>query len=593
MTCSQPFVVLRADDDKVWWHFERPVAVLVAWREEDVLPHLRRAEAAVGAEGLFAVGFIAYEAAPAFDPALTVAPASPRLPLVWLGLFPPPEILTDLPLPDEDFTLGEWEPSVSPERYAHAIEQIKAQIAQGNTYQVNYTLRLRARFDGDPLALFRRLWQAQPTPYAAYLETDTFAVCSASPELFFRYEDGRVTARPMKGTAPRGRTLAEDEAQAQALRTSPKNRAENVMIVDMIRNDLGRVATIGSVAVPQLFTVERYPTLWQMTSTVTATTPVGVTGLFQALFPCASITGAPKVSTMRLIAALEGEPRGVYTGAIGYLAPDEGRCRARFSVGIRTVVVDKVAGQAEYGVGSGIVWDAETEAEYAECLLKARLLTVEPPVFALLESLRWTPDGGYWLLEGHLQRLGEAAAYFDVPLSIPAVQNALAELAASLSPRPYKVRLLVERDGCVRVEATPLEPMPTRPLQVALAPEPVDPADPFLYHKTTHRRVYERALAARPGYDDVLLWNTRGELTESTRANLVVRLHGRLYTPPVDCGLLPGVLRAALLAEGVIHERILTPADLARSEGIWLINSVRGWMEVGVRYPLPSDGEGR
>lgn len=580
MTFLRPVVILRADSEKAWWRFERPVAVLAAQRVEEVLPLLRRAEAAVAEEGLYAVGFLAYEAAPAFDPALTVVPASSDLPLVWLGLYPPPAVLDDLPASDGDFALGEWTPSVSPERYAEAIRAIKAQIAQGNTYQVNYTLRLRTDFEGDPWALFRRLWQAQPTPYAAYIETDTFAVCSASPELFFRYEDGRVTARPMKGTAPRGRTLAEDEAQAQALRASPKNRAENVMIVDMIRNDLGRVATVGSVRVPHLFTVERYPTLWQMTSTVTATTDAGVTDVLRALFPCASITGAPKVSTMRIIAALEGEPRGVYTGAIGYLAPAEGRPCARFSVGIRTVVVDKVAGRAEYGVGSGIVWDAETGDEYAECLLKARLLTAEPPLFALLESLLWTPDGGYWLLDHHCRRLSEAAVYFSVPLSLAEVEAALTGLAASLPPRPHKVRLLVAQDGRVRVEAAPLEPMPTRPLRVALAPEPVDPTDPFLYHKTTCRRVYDRALAARPGYDDVLLWNRRGELTESTRANLVVRLDGRLYTPPVDCGLLPGTLRAALLEEGVIHERVLTLADLARSERVWLINSVRGWMEV-------------
>jgi para-aminobenzoate synthetase/4-amino-4-deoxychorismate lyase len=583
MTLSPPFAILRAETAKAWWRFAQPVAVLVAYRVEEVLSRLRQAEALVCDRGLYAVGFIAYEAAPAFDPALTVVSPSAGLPLVWLGLFPPPDVGEELPSAEEDFILDDWEPSVTPDRYAEAIGQIKNQIALGNTYQVNYTLRLRAPCRGDPLALFRRLWQAQPTPYAAYLETADFAVCSASPELFFRYEDGRVTARPMKGTAPRGRTLAEDEAQAQALRTSPKNRAENVMIVDMIRNDLGRVATLGSVQVPHLFTTERYPTLWQMTSTVTATTRVGVTDLLRALFPCASITGAPKVSTMRLIAALEGEPRGVYTGAIGYLAPTaEGRCRARFSVAIRTVVVDKVVGRAEYGVGSGIVWDAETGDEYAECLLKARLLTVAPPAFALLESLLWTPEGGYWLLAGHLQRLSEAATYFAVPFSNAAAQNALTALAASLPPRPHKVRLLVARDGAVQVEAAPLDAPSLRPLRVALAAEPVDPADPFLYHKTTHRRLYEQALAARPGYDDVLLWNPRGELTESTRANLVVQLDGRLYTPPVTCGLLPGVLRAALLAAGVLHERVLTPADLARSEGVWLINSVRGWMPVAV-----------
>lgn len=336
--------------------------------------------------GLYAAGFLSYEASPAFDAALSVQPPDPDLPLLWFGLFRQPQVLQDLEQASRELQFpaqgcpfsdssAPWRPSISLKQFEQAIAQIKQAIAQGNTFQVNYTFRLHRQFRGHPWALFRDLMRLQPGNYAAFVETGRHAICSASPELFFLREGDRLTTRPMKGTAQRGQGCEGDRAQAQALQTSVKNRAENLMIVDMLRNDLGRIAKLGSVQVPRLFDVEQYPTLWQMTSTVTAQSNATMGEVFRALFPCASITGAPKASTMGIIRALECSPRKLYTGAIGYWGLDpQLQIQAQFNVAIRTVLLDLATGQAEYGVGSGIVWDSESSAEYAECVLKTAIL---------------------------------------------------------------------------------------------------------------------------------------------------------------------------------------------------------------------------
>lgn len=578
-----------------WLHFRQPLTVIQANQLDEVLSGLAQVEAAVQ-EGLYAAGFLSYEAAPAFDPALRTRPPS-SLPLLWFGLYHPAEVAAgwqvaggrwqevddaDQP-PTPDYHLGPWQATTGRPAYEQAIAVIKEQIAQGYTYQVNYTIRLRAPFEGNPWGLFVELAQAQQSRYAAYVDTGRFALCSASPELFFDLDGQRLVSRPMKGTAGRGRTLAEDEARRDWLRQSEKNQAENVMIVDMIRNDLGRIARLGSVHVPALFEVEKYPTVWQMTSTVAAETGATLTEILCALFPCASITGAPKVSTMRIIAGLEDEPRGVYAGCIGFVSP--GR-RAQFNVAIRTVVVDKEEGQAEYGVGGGIVWDSVAEEEYRECQVKARVLTVWRPDFSLLESLQWTPGEGYFLLEAHLKRLADSAAYFDFPLDVGLARQELDRLAAGLVSE-HKVRLLLAGDGTLTAEAQSLSSPPSEPLRLGLAPTPIDPADPFLFHKTTHRAVYEAARAARPECDEVLLWNDQGEVTEATTANVVVELNGALWTPPVECGLLAGVYRGWLLAQGVIREGRVILADLPRCAHVYLINSVRGWRPAVLTWRTP------
>ena len=564
-------VVMQSEDG--WWQFCDPVQVICTRDVGQVQAALREVETAVSQHHLYAAGFLSYEASAAFDLAAHPTQASDP-PLLWFGLYQHPESV-QLPSATAVSPGIDWHPAITEAVYQDAIAYIKDQIATGYTYQVNFTFPLVAPFHADPWALFCRLAQAQQAAYAAYLDIGSHVICSASPELFFQLDGDRLLSRPMKGTAPRGRTLVEDQANAAWLHHSEKNRAENVMIVDMIRNDMGRVAQIGSVHVPQLFAVEHYPTVLQMTSTVTARTTASLGDIFAAMYPCASITGAPKRSTTQIIKNLEKYPRGVYTGAIGYLAPER---RARFNVAIRTVVVNRSQGQAVYGVGGGIVWDSEAAAEYAECRLKARVLTQSRPKFHLLESLRWTPEAGYFLLEEHLARLGNSAAYFGYPADLPGIHQKLAEQAAALTAAA-KVRLLLAADGTINLEAAALAEMGGLPLRVALAPSPVDSDNLWLYHKTTRREVYEAARAACPHCDDVLLWNERGELTEATIANVVLELDGELVTPPVEAGLLAGTYRNWLLQHGRICERAILLTDLPRAGKIWLINSVRGWQE--------------
>ncbi len=538
------------------------------------MPSLRQIEALVDKRQWHAAGFVSYEAASAFDSALsTHAPSD--FPLLWFGLYPSPEEFT-LPDPDfEAYSLGTLVPSISPSEYERAIHRIRELIHSGDTYQVNYTLRLSAPFFGDPWHLFLAMVRAQPSGYSAWVDAGRWAVCSASPELFFRLEEGRMTCKPMKGTVKRGRTLAEDEALAEWLHGSEKNRAENLMIVDMIRNDLGRVADIGSVHVPGLFEIERHPTLWQMTSTVAANCRESLVGILAALFPCASITGAPKIRTTHIITELESTPRGIYTGCIGFITP--GRF-AQFNVAIRTAVVDRFARQADYGAGGGIVWDSASSDEYTEALLKARIFTDRHPEFSLLETMLWTPEDDYFLLDYHLQRLANSAVYFDYSLNLANIRGRLLDQVSSFSDKSQRVRLVVARNGVLEIEAAPLAESP-QPVRLKLAGAPVDSSDVFLYHKTTNRRIYEAARQTCFGCDDVLLWNERGELTESCIANIVVEVNGNLFTPPVESGLLAGTFRAWLLEQGRIRERVLRISDAKECSKIYLINSVRKWQE--------------
>ncbi|HZD51613.1 MAG TPA: aminodeoxychorismate synthase component I, partial [Woeseiaceae bacterium] len=515
-----------------------------------------------------------YEAAAGFDTACVTRPAG-KLPLACFGLFRQPR-LTAHPGDGETAATAPWRMSISRHDYAAGIAAIREQIAEGNTYQINYTVRQRASDVADPWALF--LGVASDAPYAAYIDGGDHVIVSASPELFFEMDGDAIACRPMKGTAPRGLTLEEDLALRERLRASPKDRAENVMITDMVRNDLGRIAEAGSVRAAALCEVEKYRTVWQITSTVQATSNASVARVFKALFPCASVTGAPKVASMKLIAALEDSPREIYTGAIGFMAP--GR-KARFNVAIRTAWIDRATNTATYGVGGGIVWDSDADAEYHECLDKARILSARAPRrdFELLETLLWRPEEGWVLRDAHLARMADSAAYFDFTFDRARLIAGLDELPARLLLEPCRARILLARDGAVRFEAAVLPSGDTAaPFRLRLAPHPVDRRNPFLYHKTTERSVYDEARAAAGDCDDVLLWNEAREITESTIANFVVRRRGRLVTPPVECGLLRGTLRQELLEEGRIHEERITLDALQDADEIWLVNSVRGWI---------------
>ncbi|RPI63956.1 MAG: aminodeoxychorismate synthase component I [Planctomycetaceae bacterium] len=611
-----------------------------AYRLADVAPALQAVQRAADG-GMYAVGFVSYEAAPGLDASLqTHAPGT--LPLVWFGLFHALTQIDPPPRGDGEFEVGNWQPSVTQDEYRRAIGQVKEYIAAGDTYQVNYTMRLRTSFCGEAWPFFHRICRAQRAKYCAYIDTGRHVVCSASPELFFSLDDGVITSRPMKGTVPRGRDNAEDRAAAAWLAASAKNQAENAMIVDMMRNDLGRVAVPGSVRVSDIFKIERYPTVFQMTSTVSAATRANFAEIMQAIFPCASITGAPKVRTMQIIRELEGDARGLYTGCVGYVAPGG---RAQFNVAIRTAVIDREAGTAEYGIGGGVVWDSQSDDEYAECLAKAAVLTTDRDDVELLETILWEPDSGYFLLDGHLRRLAESAEYFDIAYSEGDIRARLAELAATLTAPARRVRLVVADGGRITIEQSPLTVTP-KPYRLKLAAEPIelqidfsehgraadcklqiekqkqqeetakeetkeahgqdarathgrdahatnngnatnsngiaaesaDARGIFLRHKTTRRAVYEAARRGWDDCDDVVLWNSLGQVTETTIANIVVEIAGRLYTPPLECGLLGGVFRAHLLETGQVSERIITVEDLQTADRIFAINSVRKWM---------------
>lgn len=535
--------------------------------------------------GLWAIGFIAYEAAPAFDGNLRVRDRHDfhaGLPLVWFGLFER-QLINPEPEDLGEYALSDWSWVDSRRHFEEDVEAIRRYIIAGDTYQVNYTSRLRARFSGDPLALYHELAAAQSGGYGTYIDTGRFKVVSASPELFFdRYPAGggsdRLITRPMKGTIARGRWAEEDAVRRQQLAASAKDRAENLIIVDLLRNDLGRVARFGSVSVDDLLAIERYDTVWQMTSTITAEVDaeLPLRSILEGLFPCGSITGAPKVRTMEIIAEVESAPRGVYTGAIGFVSPPQARGpRASFSVGIRTVVIDSETGAAEYGIGGGITYDSDPALEYEEAALKAQILRYGRSDFELLETMRWHPLTGWYWLDAHLDRLEESAGYFGIPVDRDAVTERLEQAVTGASES--RVRLTVDRRGKVAVAITPWRNDEQGSVALALDTVPVDTSSPFLFHKTTRRRVYDEARARHPHAADVLLVNAAGQITESTIANVAVKLDGAWCTPPVASGCLPGVYRRVLLADGKLRERPIAVTDLERCEGIALVNSVRFW----------------
>jgi para-aminobenzoate synthetase / 4-amino-4-deoxychorismate lyase len=562
-----------------------PVGVIEARRPSEVAGAVDAAESAA-ARGLWAAGFVAYEAAPGLDPELSVhvrAPDDPfaGLPLAWFALFERKEDLPPLEpgrLDASGSAGSPWRPSVPRATYDAAVERIRELIAAGHTYQVNHTIRLRAAIQGDERGFYRDLCLAQRGGYAAFLDLGRFRVLSASPELFFRIDGLRITTRPMKGTSPRGRWPAEDDEIAARLVASSKDRAENAMIVDLLRNDLGRICRTGSVAVERMLEAERFETVWQLTSTIEGDLRPEITLLdtFRALFPSGSVTGAPKVRTTRIIADLEDSARGPYCGAIGYLAPPgSGEPRANFNVAIRTVVLDTQTRTAEYGVGGGITHDSSASGEYEEILAKARVLTEVRPAFELFESLWHAPAEGFRHLDEHLERLAASARHFGFRFEPEAAAAALKQAVIEVA-EPVVVRLTLARDGALSTDVRDL-PSPGERVRVALDDEPVDPSDPWLFHKTTRRAPYRRRRDRRPDVGDVVLVNDRGEVTESTIANLAVRLEGVWVTPPIDAGLLPGTYRTVLLREGRLIERPVTVDELRRARELALVSSVRGW----------------
>lgn len=565
--------LLRFGTDRDWHRFTNPVRTITIWDLDDVVPALAEAEEATK-KGQWVVGLLSYDAGPAFDPAVK-SQRDESVPLLVLGVFDDAQASPG-PI-DGPFEISEWTPDQSEADYSLAIDRVREHIRSGETYQVNYTVRRHATFWGSAEGLFASLSRAQRAKHDAFLHLGSHALCSASPELFFTRDNEEFSSRPMKGTRPRHFDPATDAAIVGELVSSLKDRAENVMIVDMVRNDLGRIADIGTVQVPNLLEVETYPTVHTMTSTVTARSSAGLVESLHALYPIASITGAPKYRTTEIITELEESPRGAYTGSVFALSPDG---RWEFNVVIRSVWLDLENGLGTYGVGGGIVWDSRADSEWSETEHKSRVLARAGKPLQLLETMAWTPDGGISLRQRHINRLLEAGDHFGIHIDMQVVMDLLNTVR---SDTPVMLRLLIDADGQpdLQVQALPPETGETRVLPIDT--EPTDPFDEFLVFKTTTRTRYEEAYERFPDAPDVILWNRRGELTETCIANLVLEFDGRLVTPHRQSGLLAGTLRGELLERGQVTEMVLTLDDLRNADRVFAINSVRGWDEIEVK----------
>ncbi|MFA5206562.1 MAG: aminodeoxychorismate synthase component I [Lentisphaeria bacterium] len=587
--------------------FAEPRHILSAATAGEMGPLLREIDR--HAQDSWLAGYLAYEAAggldAAFAPLARPQPAAAG-PLGWFGVFAEPYIF--------DHRTGRWNrelpaacreqpvpeppagrvclsaaPAISEAVYRRAVAAIRRFIAAGDTYQINFTYDVGVQSELEAFELYRSLRANQPAPYCAFLATGSGCVASFSPELFFRKTGRRIAVQPMKGTARRGRFLAEDRAIRQALAHDEKNRSENLMIVDLMRNDLGKICTPGSVAVPRLFAVESWPTLHQMTSTVTGCLQPAITyeRIFSSLFPCGSVTGAPKIRSMEIIRGLETGVRGVYCGAVGYCGP---RGDAVFSVPIRTLQSTPRRGRWRYRVGSGVVWDSQAAEEWRECAVKCDFLTRLRSDFEIVETLLWNRRLVYQ--REHLLRLKRAARYFSYPVDAAALTSLLRRIEHDLRQAPpHKVRILLDQHGGVRWDRAVLDDAgPAGPPPVLFSARPVDEHNPFLFHKTTYRPWYDAAAAEiRAGRCfDVIHANARGELTEGSRSNLFVRKGSLLYTPAIGCGLLPGVLRDRLLRRGNCREAVLTLTDLQTADAVYCGNSVRGLTRVSPVWPEPA-----
>ena len=553
---------IRDQTNTGWEFFDNPLAVLIATKAEEVRPVLDQVETATQ-QGYQCVGYVAYEAASALDTSLAVHPSTQ--PLAVFGIFKSCQRLTTLP---SNKPSAAWlRPVMSCEHYTNKIQTIKTLLAHGESYQVNLTHTLQGTYEGEPLDLFAALYAAQPTAYAAFLHLNDLAIASVSPELFFCLDGDQITTQPMKGTAPRASNAEEDLANKHALENSEKDRSENIMIVDMIRNDLGRICQPGTITADNLFSIESLPTVWQQTSSVTGKTDARFSDILSTLFPCASITGAPKKRTMEIINALEDDARGVYTGCIGILKPDRSM---RFSVAIRTLVLDTDTRSASYGIGGGIVWDSAPLSEWQESLDKSRLLNGVSPM--LLETMKYDPIDGVVLLDRHINRLIAAANTHAYPLNPTQAKELVQRFSAT---EKMKLRLLADRSGRLSLESSDFPPIKTV-FRLGLADAPIQREDFRLRTKTTQRSLYDQNRGARLDIDDVILWNEDNELTETTIFNLYLKIQGVLYTPALPSGLLPGVYRAHLLALGAAKERVLSVEDLYKADGLYVSNAVRG-----------------
>lgn len=547
--------------------FTKPIKELKT-RDLDQVEALLKEVETYQEAGFYAVGYVSYEAAPAFEKKLAVHPA----PLMgeYLLYYTIHEEVETLPFP-EDYEAVElpanWKEEVEAPAYQEAIETIHHHIRQGDTYQVNYTVQLSQELKEDPLAIYNRLVVEQKAHYNAFIQHDDVSILSISPELFFEQEDRLLTTRPMKGTTRRGLTNQTDLKEAAWLEADPKNRAENMMIVDLLRNDMNRISEIGSEQVTRLCQVEQYSTVWQMTSTIESRlrAEVDLIQTFQALFPCGSITGAPKISTMEIIQQTEIAPRGVYCGTIGILLPKGKRI---FNVAIRTLQMQ--GNQAIYGVGGGITWDSKWEGEYQETKQKSAVLYRQEPHFELLTTGR-IHQGELIFLDQHLTRLREASRYFAYPYDEPKLLKELQEELAHLkSNLDYRCRIALQKNGAFQLTITELTDLPASYLQAQLTEQKLDLATPVTYFKTSQRDHLGQS------DHEQIFHLPDGSLLETTIGNLVLEIEGQLYTPPAHLPLLDGIYRRHLLETQQVEEKLLTLNDLTDADRIYACNALRG-----------------
>jgi len=541
-------------------------------------------------QGYYAAGFLSYEAGIFFEDVLSRGiKLENNFPLFWFGIYREPLIFESSMIKEAlkqergEYAIRRGRFNTNLKDYSNDISKIKRYIRQGDTYQINYTIKYKFSLQGSIDSLFYELCRKQHVHYAAFIDTGSHKILSLSPELFFKRDKNKIILKPMKGTIDRGLNLSDDNAKSAELQGSFKNRAENIMIVDLIRNDIGRVSPGGSVNTKSIFDVEKYDTLFQMTSTVSARLKKGLAWyeLFRSIFPSGSVTGAPKIRTMQIIGTLEKEPRNVYTGSIGFMSPDK---TGTFNVAIRTILFDKKTGQAEMGIGSGIVWDSEAAKEYEECKLKAKFLTEKYTGFELFETMLWRYPGRFFILNYHLDRLEQSAAYFGFMFDKNNIIERLKEEAGSFDKsKEYRVRLVLHKDGNVKIEARVLS-VSGGPKRIAFSNKKTNSGDCFLFHKTTKREFYEEEYARykRKGFFDVIFANEKNEITEGAISNIFVKKNGIYYTPPISCGLLCGTFRSHLINAGKIpiKEKILHKDDIIKADRIYLTNALRGMVEV-------------
>lgn len=566
-----PFIQIDFNNEPVI--FTNPIKVITTDNIHEVVQCLNEIEQAQK-DGYYAAGFISYEANEAFHDRQLTTKRPNHFPLLWFGIFKQQTSFTKHDM--QPYQCSNWSLAITKKQFNDVFHHIQQEITNKSLSQINYTTTYETTFSGDSYSYYKRLKAAQQADYCAYINTGDYHIISVSPELFFEQTGNIIKTKPMKGTIERGLSFEDDVNKRNWLKQSAKNKYENDLTTQLMYEEIEQIAEKDTVHVIDQHHVEQYPTVFQMTSTIKATLKkdIGFTNILQTIFPCASITGTPKSDAIKLIHELETSPRHVYCGTIGYLSPND---KAIFNVPIRTVIIDQANNIATYGVGGAITKNSTADEEFAEIKAKAKVLQTKRPTFQLLETFGLI-DGNFIVFNNHLNRLKQSAQYFNFEIELADIKQQLLEQKKRYKDGKWRLRLLVNNDGSFTIDVQELDIV--NDLKVVLAEKPIDKNNPFLYHKTTYRSIYEQHIVKRNNIFDTLLWNDQKQITEFTIGNIVIEIDGKLYTPPVESGLLPGTYREKLLQRGKIEERTIYIEDLKRSTNIWLINSVRKWVKV-------------